>query len=123
MARQYFKCDSIPLLFNCDLIAIHEDVSAFSATSKMTSLNAVIYAFFVFLINKSGYLKCSSTPVSLLTYFGGSDLISWIDKTASVGRSPVNVLNTSTFAASLGSLVVAFLNHLTISSKLPLPIM
>src|SRR5687768_2440091 len=113
MALQYFRCDSIPLLFNCDLIAIHEDVSALSATCKMTSLNAVIYAFFVFRINKLGYLKCSSIPVSLLTYFSGSVLISWIDKTASVGRSPVSVLNTSTFAASLGSLVMAFLNQLT----------
>src|SRR5918996_4706525 len=118
MALQYFKCDSIPLLLSCDLIAIHEDVSALSATSKMTSLNAVIYAFFVFLMNKSGYLKCSSIPVSLLTYFSGSFLISCIDKTASVGRSPVNVLNTSTFAASRGSLDIESYNHFNISSKL-----
>lgn len=104
-------------------MAFHEEVSALAAGPKMTSLNAVIYAFFVFLMKKSGYLKCSSIPVSLLTYFSGSDLISWIDKTAYVGRSPVNVLNTSTFAASLGRLDIALFNHLTISSKLPLPAM
>ena len=105
-------CKSDRVLTSWDIVEL------FHNPQHLRTYKGNVYAFLVDLMNKTGNLKCSSTPRVLLYYLENASLslISRTDPTALEGRSLVRQANLSLYPWGVESTRIISLTHRNITS-------